>query len=653
MKRKLNVCIYFSFLIIYLELVYKCFILKNVFSFSTLTVILFSLPFVFAFSLVSSCFGKRVNRIISSVLTFFLSFIFSSQVIYYAFYSSIFSIYSIKAGTRQVFGDFLGAIIDMIIHNIFVIILLFVPFILYLIFAGKIFNFERSKRSSLVLSILFVVSFFCNYFIVTFSDKGIYSINRLYKETHAPMITINKVGLLSMEVLDLKRYVFGFSEKLYVPSEEENEDGKTPIVEEAKYNKLEIDFDKLISEEENETVRSMHEYFKSSTPTKHNDYTGMFRGKNLIYITAEGFDTIAVDEVLTPTLYKLVNNGFVFENYYQPLFTVSTSDGEYMYMNSLIPKEGVWSFSRSSNIYMPFGLGNIFNSLGYNVVNAYHGHTYTYYDREKSHPNIGFNVYKGCGNGLEKLMNCKSWPESDVELIDATLPDYINADNFMVYYMTISGHLNYTFVGNNMSYKNKNLVKDLQYTSNVKAYIAANIEFDRAMSKLISSLESAGKLDDTVIVISPDHYPYGLKVNELNEISKKDRGDKFEMYHTNLIIYNSAMEENVNVSKYVSSIDVLPTVYNLFGVKYDSRLLMGRDALSDEDGLVMLSDRSWINENGSYNSISGEFIPFKEDIDPLYVNIVNEKVYGKFTMSSLLLQENRGVYLDYYRKLGL
>ena len=465
------------------------------------------------------------------------------------------------------------------------------------------------------------------------------------------MITINKVGLLSMECLDLERYLFGFEEKLY--NVKPSESNKGDDIEEVKYNVLDIDFDKLISEEKDDMVKSMHEYFKSVMPTKQNEYTGIFKGKNLIYITAEGFDKIAVNKELTPTLYKLVNNGFVFENYYQPLFSVSTSDGEYMVMNSLIPKEGVWSFYRSSNIYMPFGLGNVFKREGYSPVNAYHDHTYTYYSRDESHPNLGFDKYVGCGNGLEKLMNCKVWPESDIEMIDATINDYIDSDKFMTYYMTVSGHLNYTFTGNSMSYKNRELVKDLSYSEHIKAYLAANIELDRALEKLLIYLEDNKKLDDTVIVISPDHYPYGLKTSELNEISDTDRSDKFEMFHTSLIIYNSEMKENVKVSKYVSSIDVLPTVYNLFGIEYDSRLMMGRDALSDSEGLVMLSDRSFINKNGSYNSITGEYKSFKSDVSNEYVDNMNYEVYQKFTMSSLLLYEKNGVYLDYYRKLGL
>lgn len=656
MKRKLPLLIFYSFLIIYLELVYKSAVLNNVFSINTLTVIVFSIPFILINTLINSLFKEKINRIISIVLSIFITLIYISQYIYFEFYDSIFSIYSIKEGTGQVFGEFFSAILKMVLDNIWVTLLFLLPFLLFIIFGKKIFNYERNKKASLITSGLSIVSIAICILFVQFYGSGMYSLKRLYKETHAPMITINKVGLLSMEVLDLDRFIFGFEEKLYninKPIDNKEETKKPEETEEIKYNVLDIDFDKLINEEENSMVKSMHEYFKNVTPTKQNEYTGIFKGKNLIYITAEGFDKIAIDESLTPTLYKLANNGFVFENYYQPLFTVSTSDGEYMFLNSLIPKEGVWSFYRSSNIYMPFGIGNVFKREGYSTVNAYHDHTYTYYNRDKSHPNLGFDKYIGCGNGLEELINCKTWPESDVEMINATVDDYINSDNFMTYYMTVSGHLNYTFTGNYISYKNKDLVKDLPYTDHVKAYLAANIELDRAIESLINKLKEKGKLDDTVIVISPDHYPYGLKTSELNEISDTDRSDKFEMFHTSLILYNSEIEENVKVTKYVSSIDVLPTIYNLFGIKYDSRLLMGRDALSDAEGLVILSDRSFINEFGSYNSITGKYTKFKEDVSNDYIEKLNHEVYQRFTMSSLLLYEKNGVYLDYYRKLGL
>lgn len=645
MKKKLNLIIYFIFLILYLELIYKHFILHNVLSYHTLLIVLFSTSFAVLFTLLSSLGKPKTNRIISIILSIFITLIYISQYVYYKFYNSIYSVFSVIKGTEQVFGGFFSSILIMIKNNILVIIIMLLPLILFIILGKKIFNYNKSKLNNIILSIAFIILFLVKSLIIIFSNNGMYSLHRLYFETHAPMLLINKTGLLSMEVMDVERFIFGFDEKFEISKETSKE------IDEIEYNIIDINFDELIENETNEDVIKLHEYFKNAQPTNKNEYTGIFEGKNLIYITAEGFDTIAVDKELTPTLYKLVNNSFIFKNYYQPLYSISTSDGEYMALNGLLPKEGVWSFYRSSFIDMPYGLGNVFKKMGYKEINAYHDHTYKFYDRNLSHPNLGFD-YKGCGNGLEKLINCNIWPESDLEMINATIDDYIDSDSFVTYYMTVSGHLNYTFKDNSMSYKNKDLVSDLPYSEHVKAYLAANIELDRALNALITELENKGKLDDTVIVLSPDHYPYGLTKSELNEISEKDRNDKFENFHTSLIIYNSGMTENVIVDKYVSSIDLLPTIYNLFGIEYDSRLLIGNDALSDSEGLVILSDRSWINENASYNSMTETYTKFK-DVDEDYLNKINEEVYKRFTVSSMLLYEKDGTYLDYYRRLPL
>lgn len=645
MKKKLNLIIYFIFLILYLELIYKHFILHNVLSYHTLLIVLFSTSFAVLFTLLSSLGKPKTNSIISIILSIFITLIYISQYVYYKFYNSIYSVFSVIKGTEQVFGGFFSSILIMIKNNILVIIIMLLPLILFIILGKKIFNYNKSKLNNIILSIAFIILFLVKSLIIIFSNNGMYSLHRLYFETHAPMLLINKTGLLSMEVMDVERFIFGFDEKFEISKETSRE------IDEIEYNIIDINFDELIENETNEDVIKLHEYFKNAQPTNKNEYTGIFEGKNLIYITAEGFDTIAVDKELTPTLYKLVNNSFIFKNYYQPLYSISTSDGEYMALNGLLPKEGVWSFYRSSFIDMPYGLGNVFKKMGYKEINAYHDHTYKFYDRNLSHPNLGFD-YKGCGNGLEKLINCNIWPESDLEMINATIDDYIDSDSFVTYYMTVSGHLNYTFKDNSMSYKNKDLVSDLPYSEHVKAYLAANIELDRALNALITELENKGKLDDTVIVLSPDHYPYGLTKSELNEISEKDRNDKFENFHTSLIIYNSGMTENVIVDKYVSSIDLLPTIYNLFGIEYDSRLLIGNDALSDSEGLVILSDRSWINENASYNSMTETYTKFK-DVDEEYLNKINEEVYKRFTVSSMLLYEKDGTYLDYYRRLPL
>lgn len=640
-NKQIVVHLWWLFYIIFLELVYRTFIIGNLFSVNTLMVILFSIPFIVTFSTIATLFSEKANKVLNIILTSALTLVTLAQIVYYNFYDSIFSFFSLTTGTGQVM-QFWQMIIDVILRIWYIFVIILIPYVLFLVFNKK-FNFKRPNKTIVISEVVaLILSIVGITILVHFDNKGIYSLRRLLFKTHAPMLTINKTGLLTMETIDIYRYLFGFKEEMYI--EEKTE----PVIKEEKkeYNVYNIDFDKLISETTDNNLINMHKYFQSIEPTEKNKYTGMFKGKNLIFITAEAFDTIAIDKNITPTLYKMATNSFIFNNYYQPLYPVSTSDGEYMNLMSLIPKEGVWSFKATSKLSMPFGLGNIFKKEGYNAY-AFHNHTYKYYSREKSHTNIGFK-YIGCGNGLERKMNCKHWPNSDAEMMDATF-DYYLKDNkpFVTYYMTVSGHLNYNFYGNNMASRNKKAVKNLKYSTAVKAYYATQIELDKAMSKLLNKLEEKNLLNDTLIVIAPDHYPYGLKTSEMNEVSKIDRSDKFENYHTSLIIYNPTIEKT-EVNKVVSGIDILPTVLNLFGMDYDSRLLMGKDIFSETEGLAILSDRSWVSDKGKYNSVSKEFISnTNEEVSKEYIEKINTEVYQKFSMSSLILNN------DYYKKLGL
>ncbi len=645
MKSKFKIILWWSFLIIYLEIIYKFFIMKDLLTTNTFSVVLFSIPWIIIFTIITSIFNEKVNKILTIVFSFLIVLITLAQIVYYNFYNSMFSFLSLTTGTGQVM-QFYVMIASVIARIWYIFAIILIPYILFLIFKNKLFDFKKNNLKFLISYLLiFILSFLGIVLVINKNNEGFYSLKRLIFKTHAPMLTIDKTGLFTMEMIDIERYIFGFNEEIY--SEQinvNNEEEKVPEVK-IEYNTTDIDFDKLINDETDDKIKSMHVYFKNTAPSNKNEYTGMFKDKNLIFITAEAFDTIAIDEKLTPTLYKIANNSFIFKNYYQPLYPVSTSDGEYMNLNSLIPKEGVWSFKQTSKISMPYGIGNMFNKEGY-VSYGFHNHNYNYYDRQKSHKNIGLKYY-GCGNGLEKKMNCKHWPNSDKEMIDATTSYYIDKDKFMTYYMTVSGHLNYNFSGNNMAYRNKNKVKNLKYSTAIKAYLATQIELDKSIEKLLQVLEEKGKLNDTLIVIAPDHYPYGLTTKQMNEISTIDRNDKFEKFHTTLIMYNSNIEKTV-VDKVISSLDILPTIYNLYGLTFDSRLLMGRDIFSNNEHIVILSDRSWITDKGKYNSVTKEFTSTtNEEIEEDYIDRINMIVNQRYGMSSLIIDNN------YYKKIGI
>ncbi|HZK02011.1 MAG TPA: LTA synthase family protein, partial [Anaerovoracaceae bacterium] len=356
----------------------------------------------------------------------------------------------------------------------------------------------------------------------------------------------------------------------------------------------------------------------------------------------EAFSTLALNETTTPTLCRLSEEGFVFNNFYNPIWNVSTSDGEYVTLTGLIPKSGIWSFKRSAKNYMPYGFGNLLKPLGY-TCKAYHNHYYSYYSRDESHPNLGYE-YKGLGNGLKIT---ETWPESDLEMLEITATkDIVNAP-FHTYYMTVSGHLNYTFYGNYIAKKHKGKVEHLQYSEPCLAYLACNIDLDLAVSYLIDQLTAAGQLENTVIVLSGDHYPYGLTDDEIDELAGYEIEKKFEKFRSTLIIWSGDMSEPIEIDKVCSSLDIMPTLANLFGLKFDSRLIVGQDILSESPGLVELNDRSWITDLGRYDASKNRFIPNPGvDLGDEYARNILNRVNKSFEYSAKILEN------DYYRKVS-
>ena len=410
-----------------------------------------------------------------------------------------------------------------------------------------------------------------------------------------------------------------------------------------------MDFEKLSNIVDSKAFRKVVSAYADLEPTKKNEYTGMFEGYNLIYLTAEGFSPYAVSETLTPTLYKLLNEGIIAKNYYVPLWQTSTSDGEYVNLTGLIPNQQ-FSMKRSGENKQPYSLGAYFAAEGA-ACYGFHNGTLSYYDRYISHPNMGYDFMAATlgdlseeewGHKVFPMENANLWPASDLDMMKATIPYYIHEEQFHVYYMTISGHLNYNFLGNSMSAKNKALVQDLPYSTEGKAYIACNLELDKALEYLIAELDKAGKLEKTVIVMSADHYPYGMDVNNYEELAGKELEDTLDIYRNSLVFWNSEMEPIV-VEKPSCSVDILPTILNLFGFEYDSRLYAGRDILSDSEGLVIFSDRSFITDTMEYNKKTKEVI-YKAE------NVTEEDFEAKKALVKTIYDYSAGILnQDFYR----
>ena len=421
-----------------------------------------------------------------------------------------------------------------------------------------------------------------------------------------------KIGMLATTAQELRYMLFSGSGSIMITPSSLNISDVPRTYSSNSYNVIEsIDFTALANSTDSDILKATDEYLSNATPTRKNNYTGLLKDYNLITICAESFCPWFISEELTPTLYKLSHTGILFENYYGTFQSVTTN-GEYTMCMGLYPDMSRTKTDSSFNVagtnYLPFCLGNALKGMGYQAW-AYHDYIGDFYNRNITHANMGY-TFKAADSGLAMKID---WPSSDLEMMEASVDDYINSgEPFHAYYMTFSGHYQYNW-DNAMSAKNRDAVKDLPYSEPVKAYIACNLELEYALEYLMQRLEEAGVADKTCIALTNDHYPYGLTEDEYNELAGQTLDTTFEKYRNSFICYVPGLSENIVVDEYCSTADILPTLLNLFGVDYDSRLLAGTDVLSSGLHVAVLSDKSFLTKAFRYDAGTETVIPADEN----------------------------------------
>lgn len=657
--------IFFPLALLYHELLLRAFDTQNAFFRGTLVmVVLFSIATGLLLSLlVNLLHNRRLAQVLMLVVTALWTLLLCVEYCCRSYFKSYFSVGFICTMSGNVVTGFGSTIPGIVAQRLPFIIAALLPLVLCILLRKRIVTEHRMSKWSL----LFVTAVSVVFLLIgeglarwgTYGDSYTYNF-----QTDA---AVSQFGLHTAVRLEAEYALFGTPQpKLELPTQEDEPDD-TPDDPPVEYghNALDIDFQALTDSASDSALRSMAQYFGSLTPSKKNEYTGLFQGKNLVLITAEAFSPWFISRELTPTLYKLTHEGFVCENYYQPGWGQSTTGGEYAVMTGLLP---TWvgsnvSFYASANDDMPFALGNQLRALGYRT-GAYHDNIYNYYNRDKTHPNLGYD-YQGVGNGLT-VTEDGSWPYSDLEMVQNTIGDYIDGyvsdgTPFHVYYMTVSGHGGYGW-GHAMAAKNRAKAQAAypNASTQVQAYVAANLELENALTYLLGQLEAAGIAEDTVICMSADHYPYLLAepetdyYNELRGVVDSERDT--DRYRNALVLWCGGMENAVTVTEPCSAVDIVPTLSNLFGLEYDSRLLSGRDVLDkDYDAgsasgsipLVILptsSGNSWATAAGVFEASTRTFnarpgVTVEED----YVSRVNNIVALQYNYAQQLIAR------DYYR----
>ncbi len=647
----------FPVVFIYFELMLRLFTGTGFFR-SILYPLIFGLAAGGFCTALTCAFKPKVNRIISMVLLYLFGLLFIVECLIRSSFQVYMTLGAITTGAGGVMGNFASDLLRAIVFGLPKIFLFFLPAILYTVTGRR--RMPARRYSLPFVGILLALALVVQGIGVLAATHG--GNSEKYKGQFDFDTATQVFGLLtSVRLNETYSLLGGGNTSSFVMETEASPSPSVSVAPtptpEVVYgdNVMDIDFEALSESTTDEDLLELNEYVSSLTPSKQNEYTGLFAGKNLILICAEAFSDSVISQELTPTLYRMTHNGFYFSEYYQPTWGGSTSTGEYSFLLGLAPLDGVQSMYQTQYNNNYFTLGSQLQRLGYYSA-AYHNGVYDYYDRDLTHENLGYDTYIGRGNGMEEMTDGVN--ADDIMMFEVTMDTYIDQQPFSIYYMTLSGHCIYSEdakqVTSNLS--RVQAVLGSRYQDTTLYYFCYQMVLEDALTYMIETLEAAGIADDTVICMTADHYPYGLEKSDTFGNSEDYVADLYgytyehpwEKDHNSLIIWSGCLENAdkdmaCEISSPTYSLDIVPTLSNLFGLEYDSRLLVGRDVFSDTEPIVLWNNYSWATEQGKYDSSEKTFYPnegYTEDED--YISRIKTIVANKLSFSDKALE------YDYY-----
>lgn len=586
----------------------------------------------------------------SSILAFFLSFLpirlgrilntLSCFIaVIYAFfqlgiYNMMHSFVTLKTGGGMA-GAMTGYVLEYIKQVPYRYWLMFLIPFGYWLFSKKL-NIQKTNSAKALIVLLVVAllsdgaGLLLQYVYGTWSQYSYPS----YQET-----AIREYGIERFLIRDI---VSIFKEKDTTIEVETSED-PTPQIASTSDNELSMErviddtlWEQLSNEEENEDLQTIDNYLMSRSIDGYNDKTGLLEGKNLIYIMIEAFDYIAIDEELTPTLYKMKEEGWDFSNHYTPKFSTGTSDSELISEVSLVPRMDINVYDTFSSNDWTNSIFYLFNNAGYST-HAFHNWKDEFYPRHTMMESLYCEDYRDYDD--MEYDTISGW-QSDYEMMKLTIDEYIDEDQFMTMYITSSTHFPYDtdwdVLGN--KYLDEIDAVHPDYPSVVKHYISKAMELDKAMEYLLERLEKAGKLEDTAIVFFADHHPLNMDVSYIEEYTTEvDRTEGKNEFRSPMVIYCPSILGDETFTDVSSTYDILPTVLNLYNLDYDPRLYLGSDYFSETESIVYFPNGDWLTEKGIYYSSTGEFVSTtNEKVSDAYIQKNTSKTNNAFNISYLI-----------------
>ena len=619
----------------------------TIFDWATLRILLSSFILATIIEVIVSFIKKkRVRLIIIGVILFIVSVYTWLQ----AGFRNFLGVY-ISLGTSSQAPAVLSYVKEFLASYHIEYYLIWIPMILYIIylFLPKKWSKKYKKRIHIeakgigVLAIVLVGAFYLGTIHWDFMQNPIQMISNefLFSSPTNSSIAVNQFGTSVYGILDVKQLLFpNHNIRTTVTKNKKDPTECTRVFDDSAW-------ESIIAEEKNTTMNTLNRYFINRDISEVNDYTGYFEGKNVIVIMLESVGNIILNEEYYPNFARILSHSWYWENNYSPRNSCATGDNEFSGMTSLYALNASCTANTyQENTYFT-SIFNRFREKGYHT-SSYHDLDDTYYTRSVFHLNMGSEAYyDGNRLGIDfDSTNYNEWP-SDVDFIEQASEIFTDEEPFMAWLTTVSAHQPYDSPSV-LGEKYFSLFDDTDYPDTLKRYMSKLKVTDDALGRLLDILEEKGILEDTVIVMYGDHYPYGLVDSDVQAAVDYDVEEFYEIEQTPFVIYNSELEPKV-FSEKTSYMNILPTIANLFNLDYDPRFYLGEDLFSEDfSDRVVFADSSWEDAIARYDAGSGTVTYFgSETYSTRELQAINTEIYQKKEMSKLAIMNN---YFDYLEK---
>lgn len=534
--------------------------------------ILFNAMYILVIDAILILMRNKIRVYIEIILGLLFSIFTFSQAIHYNFFITFFRFIKMKVigELNAVMGEVVTKI-DILSLIVFAVYIVFVLYSIYLLIKEKLIYKKIIKLPIFMIVFALLINIFIHFYFKVFDEeKGVFGDSYLRETFYNKAKYADRLGIYDYIVND---FVSLFSQSREV---------------------------------EQQTIDNITNYIQNNSTKSNNEYSGIYKGKNLIMIQCESLNNYPFIEGLTPTLLKIRDEGIYFNNYYSPLYPSATSDAEFIALTSMLPSisDGNTCYTYADNSFQ-YALPNLFKKSNYNV-NSYHANYTQFYNRGAFHEALGFETFYDnekmnlpFGEYYQEYLN---WIP-DYDAFDGMMnnTDIESGKPFFDFVITLSGHIPYVDfreeIQNDLAYINNH--EEYNYMNNeTKAYVAANMSLDRGMDVLLKRLENAGVLEDTIIILFGDHYPYGIE-DANSQYMVWDKG--VQMYRVPFIIYDPSNPKGEVNNNLVSSFDIYPTICNLFDLDCSNAFVIGKDVFED-DHTVIFSNRSILTNDFYYDS---------------------------------------------------